>query len=114
LSGDALKADHAKLTEGGGNGILSDSGGVLGQQHFTQPPPRYTEATLVKRMEELGIGRPSTYASILDTVQARGYVTKDKGRLFPEDKGRLVTAFLVNYFRRYPRIRLHRHAGGRA
>jgi DNA topoisomerase-1 len=101
LSGDALKADHAKLTEGGGNGILSDSGGVLGQQHFTQPPPRYTEATLVKRMEELGIGRPSTYASILDTVQARGYVTKDKGRLFPEDKGRLVTAFLVNYFRQY-------------
>jgi DNA topoisomerase-1 len=101
LSGDALKADHAKLTEGGGNGILSDNGGVLGQQHFTQPPPRYTEATLVKRMEELGIGRPSTYASILDTIQARGYVTKDKGRLIPEDKGRLVTAFLVNYFRQY-------------
>jgi DNA topoisomerase-1 len=101
LSGDALKADHAKLVEGGGAGILSETGGVLGQQHFTQPPPRYTEATLVKRMEELGIGRPSTYASILDTVQARGYVTKDKGRLHPEDKGRLVTAFLVNYFRRY-------------
>jgi DNA topoisomerase-1 len=101
LSDAALKADHAKLVEGGGTGILAENGGVLGQQHFTQPPPRYTEATLVKRMEELGIGRPSTYASILDTVQARGYVTKDKGRLFPEDKGRLVTAFLVNYFRRY-------------
>jgi DNA topoisomerase-1 len=101
LAGDGLKPDHAKLVEGGGNGILSDNGGVLGQQHFTQPPPRYTEATLVKRMEELGIGRPSTYASILDTIQARGYVRKDKGRLFPEDKGRLVTAFLVNYFRRY-------------
>jgi DNA topoisomerase-1 len=101
LAGDALKPDHAKLLEGGGKGLLSDNGGVLGQQHFTQPPPRYTEATLVKRMEELGIGRPSTYASILDTIQARGYVTKDKGRLFPEDKGRLVTAFLVNYFRRY-------------
>jgi DNA topoisomerase-1 len=101
LACDGLKPDHAKLVEGGGNGILSDNGGVLGQQHFTQPPPRYTEATLVKRMEELGIGRPSTYASILDTIQARGYVRKDKGRLFPEDKGRLVTAFLVNYFRRY-------------
>ena len=101
LAGDALKPDHAKLVEGGGAGILSDNGGVLGQQHFTQPPPRYTEATLVKRMEELGIGRPSTYASIIDTIQARGYVRKDKGRLFPEDKGRLVTAFLVNYFRRY-------------
>jgi DNA topoisomerase-1 len=101
LAGDGLKPDHAKLVEGGGNGILSDNGGVLGQQHFTQPPPRYTEATLVKRMEELGIGRPSTYASILDTIQARGYVRKDKGRLIPEDKGRLVTAFLVNYFRRY-------------
>jgi DNA topoisomerase-1 len=82
-------------------GLLSNDGAVLGQQHFTQPPPRYTEATLVKRMEELGIGRPSTYASILDTIQARGYVRKDKNRLIPEDKGRLVTAFLVNYFRRY-------------
>jgi DNA topoisomerase-1 len=70
LAGDALKPDHAKLLEGGGKGLLSDNGGVLGQQHFTQPPPRYTEATLVKRMEELGIGRPSTYASILDTIQA--------------------------------------------
>ncbi|AHM02535.1 DNA topoisomerase I [Roseibacterium elongatum DSM 19469] len=81
--------------------LLSQDGAVMGQQHFTQPPPRYTEASLVKRMEELGIGRPSTYASILDTIQARGYVTKDKGRLIPEDKGRLVIAFLVNYFRRY-------------
>ncbi|MCX7646064.1 MAG: type I DNA topoisomerase [Rhodobacteraceae bacterium] len=70
-------------------------------QHFTQPPPRYTEATLVKRMEELGIGRPSTYASIVTTIQEREYVRKEKGRLIPEDKGRLVTAFLVTYFRRY-------------
>ena len=77
------------------------SGAVLGQQHFTQPPPRYTEATLVKKMEELGIGRPSTYASILSTIVDRGYVRKDKGRLIPEDQGRLVTAFLSNYFRRY-------------
>jgi DNA topoisomerase-1 len=103
LAGDALKPEHAKLTEANGAGaaLLSDEGAVLGQQHHTQPPPRYTEASLVKRMEELGIGRPSTYASILDTIEARGYVTKDKGRLIPEDKGRLVTAFLVNYFRRY-------------
>ncbi len=74
---------------------------VTPEQHFTQPPPRYTEATLVKRMEELGIGRPSTYASIVTTIQDRGYVRKDKNRLIPEDKGRLVTAFLVNYFGRY-------------
>jgi DNA topoisomerase-1 len=74
---------------------------VTPEQHFTQAPPRYTEATLVKRMEELGIGRPSTYASIVTTIQERDYVTKDKGRLIPQDKGRLVTAFLSNYFRRY-------------
>ncbi|MEM9427204.1 MAG: type I DNA topoisomerase [Pseudomonadota bacterium] len=74
---------------------------ITPEQHFTQPPPRYTEATLVKKMEEIGIGRPSTYASIVTTIQDRGYVTKDKNRLFPEDKGRLVTIFLVEYFRRY-------------
>ncbi|PTW50796.1 type I DNA topoisomerase [Rhodovulum kholense] len=74
---------------------------ITPEQHFTQPPPRYTEATLVKRMEELGIGRPSTYASIVTTIQDRGYVLKDKNRLIPEDKGRLVTAFLSNYFSRY-------------
>ena len=74
---------------------------IAPDQHFTQPPPRYTEATLVKRMEELGIGRPSTYASIVTTIQDREYVRKEKGRLLPEDKGRLVTAFLTNYFRRY-------------
>ncbi len=74
---------------------------VTPEQHFTQPPPRYTEASLVKRMEELGIGRPSTYASIVTTIQDREYVRKDKNRLIPEDKGRLVTAFLSNFFRRY-------------
>ena len=74
---------------------------ITPEQHFTQPPPRYTEASLVKRMEELGIGRPSTYASILTTIQDREYVRKDKNRLIPEDKGRLVTAFLTNYFRKY-------------
>ncbi|MEM6728221.1 MAG: type I DNA topoisomerase, partial [Pseudomonadota bacterium] len=81
--------------------VLSGDGGILANQSFTQPPPRYTEATLVKRMEELGIGRPSTYASIVTTIQDREYVRKDKGRLFPEDKGRLVTAFLTNFFRKY-------------
>ncbi len=74
---------------------------VTPEQHFTQPPPRFTEATLVKRMEELGIGRPSTYASIVSVIQERDYVRKEKGRLAPEDKGRLVTIFLENYFRRY-------------
>ena len=74
---------------------------VIAEQHFTQPPPRYTEATLVKRMEELGIGRPSTYASIVTTIQDREYVRKEKNRLIPEDKGRLVTAFLTNFFRKY-------------
>ncbi len=74
---------------------------VIPEQHFTQPPPRYTEATLVKRMEELGIGRPSTYASIVTTIQDREYVKKDKGRLIPEDKGRIVTIFLLNFFRKY-------------
>ncbi len=74
---------------------------IAPEQHFTQPPPRYTEATLVKRMEELGIGRPSTYASVVTTIQDREYVRKEKNRLIPEDKGRLVTAFLSNYFRKY-------------
>ena len=71
------------------------------EQHFTQAAPRYTEATLVKRMEELGIGRPSTYASIVSTIQERDYVFKDKNRLIPRDKGRLVTAFLESYFGKY-------------
>jgi len=70
-------------------------------QHFTEPPPRFTEATLVKRMEELGIGRPSTYASTLAVLRDRQYVRLDKKRLFPEDKGRLVTAFLESFFSRY-------------
>ena len=82
-------------------GEPTDKRAVSPEQHFTQPPPRYTEATLVKKMEELGIGRPSTYASIVTTIQDREYVRKDKNRLIPEDKGRLVTAFLQNYFRKY-------------
>ena len=70
-------------------------------QHFTEPPPRYTEATLVKRMEELGIGRPSTYASTLAVLRDRDYVRIEKKRLIPEDKGRLVTAFLEAFFAKY-------------
>ncbi|MFZ0693959.1 MAG: type I DNA topoisomerase [Alphaproteobacteria bacterium] len=71
------------------------------EQHFTQPPPRYTEASLVKRLEELGIGRPSTYANIIQVLQDRKYVRLDKKRFTPEDRGRLVTAFLANFFERY-------------
>lgn len=71
------------------------------EQHFTQPPPRYTEASLVKKMEELSIGRPSTYASILKVLQDRNYVNLDKRRFQPEDRGRVVTAFLSNFFKRY-------------
>jgi DNA topoisomerase I len=70
-------------------------------QHFTQPPPRYSEASLVKKMEELGIGRPSTYASILSVLQDRKYVRQEKRRFIPEDRGRLVTAFLVSFFEHY-------------
>ncbi|HVP98072.1 MAG TPA: type I DNA topoisomerase, partial [Roseiarcus sp.] len=74
---------------------------IEASQHFTEPPPRYTEATLVKRMEELGIGRPSTYASTIATLRDRDYVRIDKKRLVPEDKGRLVTAFLESFFAKY-------------
>ena len=76
-------------------------GPVTAAQHFTQPPPRYSEATLVKKMEELGIGRPSTYASILQVLQDRQYVKLDKRRFVPEDRGRLVTSFLSRFFERY-------------
>jgi DNA topoisomerase-1 len=75
--------------------------GLAVTQHFTEPPPRFSEASLVKRMEELGIGRPSTYASILQVLKDRGYVKLEKKRLHGEDKGRVVVAFLENFFRRY-------------
>jgi DNA topoisomerase I len=76
-------------------------GKVDPQQHFTQPPPRYSEASLVKKLEELGIGRPSTYASIIQVLQDRLYVRLDKKRFIPEDRGRVVTAFLESFFERY-------------
>ncbi|WP_324807551.1 type I DNA topoisomerase [Sphingomonas sp. LY29] len=75
--------------------------GVDATQHFTQPPPRYSEASLVKRLEELGIGRPSTYAATLQTLKDRDYVKLEKNRFMPEESGRLVTAFLERFFERY-------------
>ena len=92
-----------------GNSILPDVGpdealdrrDVLPEQHFTEPPPRYSEASLVKKLEELGIGRPSTYASIIEVLQRRNYVKIDRKRFIPEDRGRIVTAFLQTYFPRY-------------
>jgi DNA topoisomerase-1 len=74
---------------------------VIPEQHFTEPPPRYSEASLVKKLEELGIGRPSTYASIIEVLQRRNYVRLDRKRFIPEDRGRIVTAFLQTYFPRY-------------
>ncbi|GGF44395.1 DNA topoisomerase-1 [Mameliella alba] len=102
---DALKGEHAKAVEkavgDARNAVMSNDGATLATQSFTNPPPRYTEATLVKKMEELGIGRPSTYASIVTTIQEREYVRKEQNRLIPEDKGRIVTIFLLNFFKRY-------------
>jgi DNA topoisomerase-1 len=89
------QGDHLKQRD------MIDGSAIEAKQHFTEPPPRYTEATLVKKMEELGIGRPSTYASTLAVLEDRGYVKIDRKRLIPEDKGRLVTAFLEAFFKRY-------------
>src|SRR5260221_481608 len=78
-----------------------ERGPVATEQHFPQPPPRYSEASLVKKLEELGIGRPSTYASIIQVLQDRNYVRLDQRRFMPEDRGRLVTTFLASFFERY-------------
>jgi DNA topoisomerase-1 len=98
--------DEADDEEGGrlpavAEGAKAKVEAVRADQHFTEPPPRYSEASLVKKLEELGIGRPSTYASILGVLRDRAYVRMDKNRFVPEDKGRLVTAFLEQFFRRY-------------
>jgi DNA topoisomerase-1 len=93
--------DESKTLPPMREGEAAKSGPVTASQHFTQPPPRFSEATLVKRLEELGIGRPSTYASILQVLQDRDYVKLEKRRFVPEDRGRLVTAFLVAFFERY-------------
>src|SRR5690606_5722896 len=71
---------------------------ALIEQHFTQPPPRYTEASLIKKMEEIGIGRPSTYAATVSVLQDRSYIRLEKRAIVPEDRGRIVTAFLENFF----------------
>jgi DNA topoisomerase-1 len=97
---DEQDEDSARLPrvkEGESAGIEQ----VKPEQHFTEPPPRYSEATLVRKMEELGIGRPSTYASILSTLRDRAYVRMERNRFIPDDKGRIVTTFLTNFFRRY-------------
>ncbi len=78
-----------------------DKGEITPEQHFTTPPPRFTEASLVKKLEELGIGRPSTYASIIAVLQERKYVRVEKLRFIPEDRGRIVTVFLENFFKKY-------------
>ena len=82
-----------------GKEVITDD--IVPQQHFTQAKPRYSEATLVKKMVDLGIGRPSTYASIVSTIQSRQYVRKEKNRLIPEDKGKLISIFLTEYFKKY-------------
>jgi DNA topoisomerase-1 len=98
--------DEAEDDEGGRLPPMSEGDplaerGIAVEQHFTEPPPRYTEATLIKKMEELGIGRPSTYTATLSVLRDRGYVRLEKKQLVPEDKGRLVTAFLESFFERY-------------
>ncbi len=101
--------DEADQADETGEGILPRvakgddlaTGEIKPAQHFTEPPPRFTEASLVKRLEELGIGRPSTYASILSVLQDRDYVRMENKHFVPEDRGRLVTAFLESFFHRY-------------
>jgi len=99
----AKTADPGAEKPGGkpAQGERIERDGIRGIQHFTQPPPRYTEASLVKKLEELGIGRPSTYAQILTVLQDRGYVKIDKRRFEPEDRGRVLTTFLEQFFGRY-------------
>src|SRR5262249_21810166 len=99
--GEELEDDDSRRLPALAQGDALRYRAIEAKQHFTEPPPRFTEATLVKRMEELGIGRPSTYASTLAVLQERDYVRIDKKRLIPEDKGRLVTAFLESFFERY-------------
>src|SRR5215469_4782519 len=98
---DAAEEDDSRMLPPMAERDPLKRGEVTAAQHFTQPPPRYSEASLVKKMEELGIGRPSTYASILSVLQDRNYVRLDKRRFIPEDRGRLVTAFLTSFFERY-------------
>ncbi len=98
---DVEDEDGNRLLPEVAEGEPMDRQEVRPAQHFTQPPPRYSEASLVKKLEELGIGRPSTYASIITVLQERDYVRIDARRFIPEDRGRVVTAFLENFFNRY-------------
>jgi DNA topoisomerase-1 len=98
---DAQDDDESKRLPAMSQGEALTKRAIAATQHFTEPPPRYSEASLVKRMEELGIGRPSTYASILQVLKDRNYVRLEKKRLHAEDKGRVVVAFLENFFARY-------------
>jgi DNA topoisomerase-1 len=97
---DAEEEDSSKLPPLAEGDVLTVDK-LYGEQHFTQPPPRYSEASLVKSLEEYGIGRPSTYATIISTLQAREYATLDKKRFMPTDVGRVVTKFLTEHFTRY-------------
>lgn len=97
---DADEEDSAKLPPLAEGDVLSVDK-LYGEQHFTQPPPRFSEASLVKSLEEYGIGRPSTYATIISTLQAREYATLDKKRFMPTDVGRVVIKFLTEHFTRY-------------
>ena len=98
---DSDDDDENKILPNVEHGEKVDKGEITAEQHFTAPPPRFTEASLVKKLEELGIGRPSTYATIIAVLQERKYVRVEKLRFIPEDRGRIVTVFLENYFRKY-------------
>ncbi len=98
---DDEEDEDAKRLPAMARGDTSGVKKIEGVQHFTEPPPRYSEASLIKKMEELGIGRPSTYVSIMKTLSDRGYMRIEKKRLIPDDKGRIVTAFLESFFKRY-------------
>ncbi|MDA9163829.1 type I DNA topoisomerase [Rickettsiaceae bacterium] len=98
---DDSEEENSKMLPPLSEGENIETKKIKPEQHFTEPLPRYSEASLVKRLEELGIGRPSTYASIISVLQDRKYVTVEKKRFFPNDLGRLVTAFLVGFFAKY-------------
>jgi len=98
---DSDEDDDNRILPNVTNGDAVDKGDIKPEQHFTTPPPRFTEASLVKKLEELGIGRPSTYATIIAVLQERKYVKVEKLRFIPEDRGRIVTVFLENYFKKY-------------
>lgn len=98
---DAEEDDENRILPNVEKGDKLTKGEIIPEQHFTTPPPRFTEASLVKKLEELGIGRPSTYATIIAVLQERKYVRVEKLRFIPEDRGRIVTVFLENFFKKY-------------